>query len=448
MRGVIRSKSFLCILFSLLMAVYGCSSDSSTTDAGLDGNGSDGGTDGGTECLPTAATCQQAAECCSGLCVDSVCMPPDGLCTELGGECVDSAECCSGRCEADVSGNRICVLGGGCAGVNQPCVMAIDCCSFNCTGGVCVEDGLCAMIGEDCTVPSDCCSNLCGEDSKCESGGNPCVALGELCVEDSSCCSGNCSDIEGTMRCILTSVCRGEGDICDEGGDCCSGVCSEDNICPVLSECQTVGEPCTGFHECCSGVCADPGTGAMLCQYPSGCRSIGEVCLENGDCCGEQCVPVGDTGVLRCEKTVTPGCLFPGEVCGGSAYGNSNNCCPPGAGGGPELCLPTEIGITRCFGEGTNIECLDDGEPCAFSDECCNGFCLPDENGDLFCGSTCVPLGGECTTHADCCADQDLICTDGTCQPNPYGCVPIGGECENSNDCCAGDCLNGVCIVT
>jgi hypothetical protein len=327
--------------------------------------------------------------------------------------------------------------------------MAIDCCSLSCIAGECAEGPLCAVIGGDCTGNGDCCSNVCTAD-KCESAGDGCVPLGEICTgTDSSCCSGNCADIDGTFRCILTSVCRGEGDLCDEDGDCCSGVC-KDGHCPTIAECQTVGEPCTGFHECCSGVCADPGTGTMVCQYPSGCRSIGEVCLTEDDCCGGICNPVGDTGLKRCEKPANPGCLPEGEVCGGSAFGNSYNCCPSGPDGGSQLCLPTDIGITRCYGVGTSEACLQDGEPCTFSDECCGGFCLPNQDGDLVCGSDCVPKDGVCTTHADCC--DDMICEDGvdgpTCQDNPYGCVPIGGDCQVHEDCCSGYCIEGACTVT
>jgi hypothetical protein len=168
-------------------------------------------------------------------------------------------------------------------------------------------------------------------------------------------------------------------------------------------------------------------------------------CLENDDCCGELCEPVGDTGLNRCEKPANPGCLPEGEVCGGSAYGASNNCCPSGPDGGSQLCLPTGIGITRCFGEGNQTTCLEDGEPCSFGDECCGGYCLPDENGDLVCGSQCVPEDGACTTHADCC--DDMVCEDGTCGQNPYGCIPVGGDCEDAEDCCSGFCQDGTCTV-
>jgi hypothetical protein len=130
-----------------------------------------------------------------------------------------------------------------------------------------------------------------------------------------------------------------------------------------------------------------------------------------------------------------------GEVCG---MGQSTNCCPAGPGGGAELCDETVLGITRCFGEGTLDECLPDGSACSFGDECCNGLCLPDENGELHCGSECVPLDGACQADGDCC---DGICVLGSCEPNYADCVPIGGKCTSNDDCCGEYCNTaaGVC---
>lgn len=453
-----RSKTVLTVLAGVagfLLVAAGCSSSSDNPpDAGSDVTGGDqdqpdgsGGDEIGgdlpadLDCIPDGWPCTEPDQCCSRICAGGTC----GACTVLGESCSASSECCSGRCEAGPDGEPVCVLGGACAGLGEDCSMAIDCCSFRCVDGTCAEGEPCVTTGGDCTGAADCCSDIC-TDGSCESSGDGCVPLGELCGgDDSVCCSGHCQDVDGTYRCTQTSVCRGEGDLCDEDGDCCSGLCGADGHCPVLAECQTVGEPCTGFHECCSGVCADPGTGTQVCQFPSGCRSIGEICLEDDDCCGGLCREAGSEGLQRCEKPASPGCLPAGEVCGGSAYGNSYNCCPSGPDGGEALCLPTDIGITRCWGQGTEDECIPDGEPCEFSDECCGGFCLPDDEGNLVCGTQCVEQGGACTTHADCC--DDLVCEDGVCTDNPYGCVPVGGPCETGEDCCTGTCIDGTCTV-
>jgi len=146
-----------------------------------------------------------------------------------------------------------------------------------------------------------------------------------------------------------------------------------------------------------------------------------------------------DTGVLRCE--FEGGCLDPGELCW---EGQPTNCCPSGPGGGMDLCLDTILGLQRCYTDGTDDECLDDGEPCAFGDECCNGVCSPDANGDLVCGS-CVPLQAACTSDYDCC---EGICDNGSCVPNYYDCTPIGQACTEDEDCCTGICddASGLCL--
>jgi len=90
-------------------------------------------------------------------------------------------------------------------------------------------------------------------------------------------------------------------------------------------------------------------------------------------------------------------------------------------------------------------ECLEDGEPCSFAEECCGGFCLPNADGELVCGSECVPVDGACTADVDCC---DGVCIDGVCQDNYTDCVPIGGACVVDEDCCDGNCDEeaGLCL--
>ena len=110
-----------------------------------------------------------------------------------------------------------------------------------------------------------------------------------------------------------------------------------------------------------------------------------------------------------------------------------------------ELCLMTDLGIRRCFGEGVPDECIPDGDPCSFSEECCNGYCVPNEDGDLVCGDECVPVNEDCRSDMDCC--DDLICIDGVCEPNFSDCVVLGHSCESNEDCCSGYCNPdlGVC---
>lgn len=126
-----------------------------------------------------------------------------------------------------------------------------------------------------------------------------------------------------------------------------------------------------------------------------------------------------------------------GEVCW---LGQAANCCPQGPNGGTELCNETVYGISRCFGEGTNDQCLADAADCSFGDECCSGFCLPTATG-YACGASCVAIQGTCTADADCC--DDGACVGGSCSPNYTGCIPIAGECADNADCCSGSCDAG-----
>jgi hypothetical protein len=74
-----------------------------------------------------AGSCNQNAECCSGLCNDGLGL---GACTCLavGSACGESVGCCSGACL-----NGSCA----CAAAGLPCLTGEDCCSGTCSGGTC-----------------------------------------------------------------------------------------------------------------------------------------------------------------------------------------------------------------------------------------------------------------------------------------------------------------------
>jgi hypothetical protein len=102
----------------------------------------------------------------------------------------------------------------------------------------------------------------------------------------------------------------------------------------------------------------------------------------------------------------------------------------------------TIAGVERCFGEDAPEDgCIENLQPCAFSDECCCGLCIFDDFGSRVCcpmGITCVPDGDECTTDADCCSGN---CNDmGICGPDDDPCVELGGACVTDADCCGGYC--------
>jgi hypothetical protein len=113
------------------------------------------------------------------------------------------------------------------------------------------------------------------------------------------------------------------------------------------------------------------------------------------------------------------------------------NCCPAGADGGQTLCDETLTGVSRCYGPEAHDECLPDGQPCRFGDECCTGFCIPDADGTLLCNGSCASLGATCTADSDCC---DGLCQNDQCEPNITGCAPLGVTCEADEDCCSALC--------
>ncbi|MFH1434822.1 MAG: hypothetical protein ABIJ56_03805, partial [Pseudomonadota bacterium] len=317
---------------------------------------------------------------------------------------------------------------------------ASDCCSLYCVDEVCAEGGACAVTGGECAENYDCCSNICSEEDVCDPSYAPCEPFGESCTSGGNCCSGLCVEISAEEgRCGGHYPCRPGGEVCTEDDDCCNGVCDE-GYCALLGECTVVGDPCEGVRECCSNACVESGAGTTTCQYLSGCRPIGEVCEENDDCCSEECEPSDHDLVKRCDNP--PGCLDPGEVC---FVGASLNCC-----GGHEFCRPTFAGVYRCYDpEIPEGECIPDGDPCSFSDECCCELCAPDDDGALICcpgGMPCVPNGGACLTDADCC---DLNCVDGVCGEPDTSCVPLEGDCTTSEDCCSEYCdpATGKCGV-
>jgi hypothetical protein len=309
-----------------------------------------------------------------------------------------------------------------------------------------------AQDGAACQVNADCCSSICGADDRCAPTPAGCDPVSTACASGATCCSGRCGDVgggvfqcaAGTASCqplgqacataadccslgcdnnvCVETICQIGGDGCADDQDCCSNECGPASTCVAGGACLTAGEDCSsgGDNACCSQNCVDAGNGQRRCSAGGSCRTEGEVCTDNGDCCNFSC----DAGHCRVISENNPGgCAPAGEVC----EGGFSECCP-GMPDGREYCLPTDLGVDRCFVTGmcavegdscqngsdccsgvcTNnvcgaLVCIPDGQPCAFTDQCCNGVCVPDVNGNLVCNPNCVPDLGACTTDADCC---------------------------------------------
>jgi hypothetical protein len=198
-------------------------------------------------------------------------------------------------------------------------------------------------------------------------------------------------------------------------------------------------EPCSGLRSCCNTLCLDDGlgTGSGYCYPIGGCKPYQDYCTKDKDCCSGKCGTADSSGLRRCDRVGS--CVPDGDVCGG--LGASQNCC----NGGKSGCHTSSTGVSRCIANYGGA-CYSAGAACSLGDECCSGICLPDPSSTtgFSCGATCIPLGaGTCTTDADCCTGG--LCQSGICQSGGSSCVALGGDCSSTAQCCAGSCASGTC---
>ena len=219
----------------------------------------------------------------------------------------------------------------------------------------------------------------------------------------------------------------------------------------------------------------------LICQPASGCRPVGDVCKADSDCCGGPGVPgpAPKGGAVKCNITAPnvlgvcanpTGCKPNGDICRlPTNQCNADDACCSGVGQPNNPCKQDLLGVPRC----ADVTCVQAGQGCATSADCCNGVpCVPNPNyvpggsaPEFVCGATkCVPTAGGCTTNADCCPGN--YCTlppgssKGTCSPltpppGPDGGVPAdagtcslyGQTCTTTADCCNGvPCVGGRCL--
>ena len=219
----------------------------------------------------------------------------------------------------------------------------------------------------------------------------PDTYLGGGCTTNEECDDGN----ECTEDLCVEGACQNnpypDNTPCT-GGVCCSGVCTVPT-CTINADCDD-GEACT------TDACLDGGTCAASCEH------TWPACGPADGCCGPSCTPATDPDCVGCDDDGT--CEL-GEDC--------NNCpsdCISGGGGGcPDwICDP------------------DIGEDCHNCPEDCNSK------------TTGKP------SERFCCGD-DVDCSDGRCQVEPYACGPSpppyccgDGVCEGAETVvnCAVDC--------
>lgn len=383
----------------------------------------DGGNNGGTEnaaCHSAGAHCDDGQDCCSGHCnsTTSECAQPLQGCLPPDAACGSPLECCGLSCQNGSCSESQCRKD------SESCDANGECCSGSCRDGACakinIESGAsCSTSGNSCEAAADCCSGLCS-DGICSLSSSYCIQTYDVCSDDSSCCQGVCLKKDGakTGYCAIQQT---TGTRCGErkiAGEVCSGDCSE----------------------CCSRTCAPYGpSGISICQPPTGCRTDGELCRSSLDCCGgdpDSTIP--GAGEAECRK-VNPddeigrckvgACNPDGAICGSPEEGtaacsdslsapNGMKCCgtkqADWEGDAQDACVADSLLVPRC----STVECVEQGENCATSDDCCGGQpCVQDKDGHFVChgspGETCSEEGGPCSASADCCVGSLCLLAPG-----------------------------------
>jgi hypothetical protein len=253
-------------------------------------------------CTPADGTCQTNDACCSGVCVEGICLGGPvavGAACDDDGDCLNQ-HCCSGFCrDLDTDPDNCGACGTVCSNNNMA--------TRTCSGGACT--GTCAAGYGDCNDDrqTDGCETLVsGNVANCNDCGvacrpdQICAVDGCACAPGDSICTGICVDLQTDEN-----NCGACGTICRIGETCAAGVC------------QCGSNPRCAAHEVCSDdVCVDRclpwdgfETGSEKCQVdcdgqPSLCNAgpesawcnagYGTVtdtpCDRNADCASGLCV--------------------------------------------------------------------------------------------------------------------------------------------------------------
>lgn len=333
-------------------------------------------------------TCQSAADCASGHCVDGVCCASD---------CTNPCATCRRELGAFVTGI--------CSGAKEGSIGRPPCDPFVCAGGSVV----CAPCTKDAQCESD---RYCAANGECKprvGRGAPCDGSGD----GTECQEPGCRVCESGLTCA--------------DGVCCSSDCSDS--CAACSEARGSSE---------NGSCEPvrQGTAAASCAEGFVCNGVGlgcsERCVTDADCAeSHYCDGQSERCALRrsrgdeCDDRAGQDCRTAGcRVCLG---GNSPNdrdghcvdgrCCNTACPGGCDTC---SSGTCKLLPQGSA------GLPRCALGLVCDGV-----------HSQC-PAG--CTDDADC--EADAYCDDeGQCAERR----PTAAHCGQSEECASGHCVDGLC---
>lgn len=423
-------------------------------------------------------TCTAESDCsASGL----HCNLTAGLCLE----CVNHSHC-PGQTRCEASGNcvpvSLCASTLDCPGdlvCDQTAAICVQCAGDeDCNGLACGADNQCHEL-HDCDSDKDCkaWSLICDKE------GNTCVdcledvdcqynawckdhfCLVDECTQGTSQCDGkhvvSCS--ENGSELAITQTCGGD-EYC-KSGECFEQVCPpglvwcDDN---TLNECDEIGSELVEQIDCSAGgqycieaTCVDvvcpPSSVNCISDFIAGvCSADGQYleafpcppetyCLA-GDCLDWVCVP----NQKSCQGTVAVACNSKGSL------QTTTDCALTQQGCKAGQCkdIVCEAGKLFCVDQTTQGVCSGDGlsfeeGPCPEESYCEEGQCFPWEcqplsamcDGNLL--YVCDEFGSQSVLSKDC-AEDGLVCLDGSCQ-----CVPACQGKQCGPDGCGGSC--GVC---
>ena len=445
----------------------------------------------GLVCEPILMVCVECAadvDCLSGSqfcgagnrCVDRVCTPGAGRCTEGGvhevcdprgsafapSPCTASQSCRAGECvdRVCVPGSSRCMAGS----FNRREVCDAD--GLGYTASACAEMQSCrdgACMAQVCTPGSASCvgtgsARRCNDDGLGYGKAMSCPAMNACDARTGMCASWVC--VPGTRSCegSTAQLCNADGlgttpTACGASQSCRAGACV-DRLCVPGSfacsgpdtrrQCDTDGlgstpAPCPDMNACLgAGVCT-PWTcspRSSTCASPSARR----VCNADGQ--GTADIPCGTTegcrdGVCR-PRVCTPGATrCPAgnagavETCDAEGLAWASSPCAAGrscSGGAcvPWLCTP---GTPSCVGASGTHECSADGLGYGATVACASGTSCTTDTGR--CGAwICTPGTGVCD------GSSRRVC-------NADGLGFTTTACTAAQTCSAGLCLDRVCTA-
>ncbi|NMC71006.1 MAG: hypothetical protein GYA57_13210 [Myxococcales bacterium] len=363
-------------------------------------------------CLVTAPP-----SCNDGLdCTIDACDPATGACTHV----ANNAACSDG---VFCNGDEVCDPTAGCVPGVRTCADSVAC-----TVDTCDEDAdACVWTPNDAAcADADLCdgAEICNPVRGCVEGAPVDCDDGFACTTDACIpATGACSHVANDAACNDGQACNGV-ERCVVGSGCVPGtpVVCDDSVSCTTDTCENPAGTCqfVPSHALCpSGMVCVPSRGGCVPGTP--CTTDAE-CVDGSFC----------NGVETCEATICAGGTPPN-------CDDTDACTIDGCSDTLGACTHTPqdrdfdtYGDAACGGADCND--LDPLIHPGVPDDDCDGV---DDDCDGLTDGGLVPIGGTCTTSADCCTGS---CIGGVCNSGYGLCESPGESCVSPAECCSGRC--------